>query len=767
MKNTPLHLIILGAMAFSLAACSDQIVATLPDTGSLTEEEFANPPMKWRPVPLWFWNDTQVSIEGVNSELPQMIEKDGYGGCAILPFGQRFHPDYLGEDYMAIYARAIEIADSLGIQMSLYDEYGFPSGSMGFSNGDGKPRFKIAHPKHTIKRLDKFETPVACGETVTIDISEFKNTFYYPNPVEEPSERDGIVMAIAAYDAASQSSIDVKKFLDGNIFTWTAPASGDWKVLVFKCFEDGKPRVDYMSKEAVKLFIEDTHEKYYSLFGDKFGTTITSTFFDEPTLYYADGRMWTESFNDEFKARYGMEPDAFYPALWYDLGPQTAAVRNMLYGLHTDLYVEGFTKTVADWAEAHGIVSTGHQDQEEIANTTCVSGDLMLHGKYMTMPGIDKIGGPRPAELYYKVVSSGANNWDKTEVMSETYGAMGNIPVELMYSIAIDQYSKGITYLIPHAVWYDDTNVAFLPELSWRNPLYNEALPGFNKFLSRLRYVLARPGRHVADIAMLYPVQTQYAGHYMGGPLNYYEGGVKVEGTDYPEVSRILTDELGRDFTYVHPSVLDERCSIADGKIRMANKVNNEEFSVLVLPGVKAISLSNMKQVEKAWKSGVKVVFTTQMPSQSAEYGVADEVVASMARRMVERSSGSRSAVFVANPTPEALAAAIDGVAEGSVAGTIAGSQVDVAFLSEGQPFNYLHKVLATDDGECNVYFIGNIDSDARTQLVSLRGEFSSVRLFDPHTGACSPAETSVSNGRTDLTISLDPAKSVLILAKR
>ena len=83
----------------------------------------------------------------------------------------------------------------------------------------------------------------------------------------------------------------------------------------------------------------------------------------------------------------------------------------------------------------------------------------MLCGKYMDIPGIDKIGGNRPAERFYKVISSSAYNWDKNLVMSETFGAMGNLSVRELYHVAMEQYVKGINMLIPHAVWYDDKNV--------------------------------------------------------------------------------------------------------------------------------------------------------------------------------------------------------------------------------------------------------------------------------------------------------------------
>ena len=230
------------------------------------------------------------------------------------------------------------------------------------------------------------------------------------------------------------------------------------------------------------------------------------------------------------------------------------------------------------------------------------------------------------------MVSSSANNWDKAYVMSETYGAMGNIPMETLYQVAIEQYTKGINHLIPHAVWYNDANVTFLPELSWRNALYNKNLPRFNRFLSRLNYLLARPGQHVADVAMLYPIQTQYAGHHLDGAKGYYEGGVDVPGTDYPEVSRLLTDELGVDFTYLHPEVIDDRCRVAEGRLLMENEVNSERFSTLILPGVKTISTTNMKKIEQAWAAGVDIIFTTQKPSESADPKGNDEVQAIMAR---------------------------------------------------------------------------------------------------------------------------------------
>ena len=173
-------------------------------------------------------------------------------------------------------------------------------------------------------------------------------------------------------------------------------------------------------------------------------------------------------------------------------------------------------KVVNDWSVAHGITATGHTAPEEVLVPVNSSGDLMKSFKYLEIPGIDKIGGQRPAERFYKLVSSSAYNWDKKLVMSETYGAMpdydkpGDLTGTRYDSIAMDQYTKGINMLIPHAVWYDNTKVTYKPELSYRNPLYADSLKIFYNFLARLNVYLQDSGRHVADIAVLYPIHSLF-----------------------------------------------------------------------------------------------------------------------------------------------------------------------------------------------------------------------------------------------------------------
>ena len=567
------------------------------------KSDFANPPLKFRARPLWFWNNTAVTVAGLEEQLQGNRDQSGYGGLAPLPFGATFTPKYLSEDYFALYGAAVAKARQLGMFLTLYDEYGFPSGSCGANSGDGIPRFKNKYPEATLRRLDKHE------EAVT-----------GPAPYAKPIPA-GTLMSIVAMNTDTKQRVDLTALAGDGKLAWTVPA-GSWKIMTFVCVLDGDPNVDYLEPASVVPFIGMVYQPYFDKFAKDFGATIAGAFYDEPTMYRCQGRMWTDKFNEKFKAAHGFSPTPYYPALWYDIGPETQAVRNYLFGFRTELYATGYMKTVQDWCTAHGgIPLLGHQDQENVKNPVGVSGDLMKCYKYQDVPGIDKIGWDNDPEGYYKIVSSAANNWDKSQAMTETYGAMGNLNWDRLYAIVMEQYAKGINNIIPHGVWYNLGNVTYLPELSHRNPRYAAGLADYNTYIGRLNVLLQETGRHVADIAVLYPIATLQAGYHFDGPLSSYSGGVNVPEADYVYLGELLATQVCRDFTFLHPEVLEERCSIQGNRLTLNNKINREEYRVLILPGHRTIRWSNLKKIKEFYDNGGQVIATGQLPSKSAEFG--------------------------------------------------------------------------------------------------------------------------------------------------
>jgi len=576
------------------------------------KSDFVNPPLRFRSRPLWFWNNTAVTAAGVAEQLAGARDRSGYGGLAPLPFGPKFTPKYLSDEYFAVYGAAVNKARELGMSITIYDEYGFPSGSCGAMMGDGIPRFKNKYPDATLRRLDKIEDTVNGPATYTKRL-----------PV-------GTLMSLVAMNTATLERVDLTtKAKDGSI-SWNAPA-GTWKIMTFVCVPDGEPIVDYLEPERIDKFIGMVYQPYYDHFGKDFGTTITRAFYDEPTLYRAQGRTWTERYNGKFQAANGFSPTPYYPALWYDIGPETQAARNYLFGFRAELYAAGYVKTIQDWCTQHGNVHLlGHQDQENVKNPVGVSGDLMKSYKYQDVPGIDKIGWDNDPEAYYKIVSSVCYNWDKAQAMTETYGAMGNLSWDRLYGIVMEQYAKGINNFVQHGVWYNLDNITYLPELSYRNPRYAEGLPAYNTYLGRLNVLLQDTGRHVADIAVLYPISSLQAGFRFDGPLSPYSGGVNIPEADYVYLGELLSTRVCRDFTFLHPEVLDQRCSLHGDTLKLDNQINFEAYKVVILPGHKTIRWSNLKKVKEFYDHGGKVIATGQLPAKSAEFGHDAEVVAAI-----------------------------------------------------------------------------------------------------------------------------------------
>ncbi len=703
-------------VAALLAAGLLSLRAVAVEPANVTAEQFASPSLECKSRPLWFWNQANPTKAEIDEQMQASRDQSGYFGFGILPAAA---PEkYLSEEYFAWYGDAVRKAAELGMRLCLYDEYWFPSGSAG---GQFCQRF----PELGLKALAMQAADVDGPKRYEVTVPP------------------GTTMGVVAMERSTGRRLDITKQVDAEErLVYDVPA-GSWKVMIFTCSRaKNVSLMDYLDAEAVRKFLAITHEEYFRRFGDYFGTTIDSAFYDEPPLYRAN--TWTDKFNEKFEKKYGYSPVPLYPALWMDIGADTAAARNALFGFRAELFATEYIQTMDDWCRAHKIRLTGHMDQEQIVNPTCVSGDLMKVFKHQAIPGVDEIVYFGRTQRAFKVISSSAYNWDKPLVMSETFGAMDKLPVDMLYRITMDQYAKGINFLVPHAVWLDNRKITFPPELSYRDPVYGPALPDFNRFVGRLNLLL-QGGRHVADIAVVYPIATLHAAYRFdaGKP---YEGGPPVEEADYLDLGETLALQLRRDYTFLHPEVLDQRCEVKGTTLCLNNAVNHEQYRAVVLPGSKVIAASSLRKIAALYDSGGAVIATTWLPCQSAEPGLDGEV-----RELIQHMFGiDPTDAAKRKATTAAHTNATGGRAWFVRAGDVAGLEAaldkavgvgDVRFapspvVSEGN-FSYIHKV----SGDRQVYFFANSSQTPVETEICLRGRLE-LEHWDPHTGQRSAAKT-------------------------
>jgi hypothetical protein len=559
---------------------------------------FKAPPARYRGHAMWNFNLVTLNEKDVISGIQEMARLN-YGGF-FIEAGGRPQPGqgipFLSDDYFRFYKIAIEEAKKQGLELILYDDYAFPTGTAG-------GQMAAKYPQYIAKNLNMAE----------------KN-FTGPTPAEL-SIPQGIYVGAVLMNRDTFELVDVSTRKQQDRIACAIP-KGNWKLMAFYLTE-GKARVvDYLDEKAMNAFISLTYEKYQQNFGSEFGKLITQTFYDEPSMHHAD-RMWTPEFNANFEKRYGYSPMKYYPALWYDIGPETAAARNALFGFRAQLYADNFIKRLDDWCVAHHLQFGGHLDQEEPLNPIPLNGDLMKVFEHQTLPTVDDIwwyGRSNPA---YKIVTSAAFNFDHPIIRAETYAAYRGLTDKIAYQVAMDQYAMGINYQIPART-------------------VQPKRPELNDYVGRLSYLLQH-GRHVSDIAVLYPIATLRAQYRNLGGVTFpqqsdapppqimetayaREGGFAF-GMDYQDIGEALFRGLRVDYTYLHPEVLVDRCTVdASHKLVLNNRENREEYSVVILPAGDTISLSAVTKLKEFYDKGGAVIATGMLPTRSAEFGKDREV---------------------------------------------------------------------------------------------------------------------------------------------
>jgi len=79
------------------------------------KSDFVEPPVSSWPRPLWFWNETEVTVEPLLEQMQKSKDLCRYGGFAILPFGKNFRPKYLSEEYFTVYGAVLNVFLLTGI----------------------------------------------------------------------------------------------------------------------------------------------------------------------------------------------------------------------------------------------------------------------------------------------------------------------------------------------------------------------------------------------------------------------------------------------------------------------------------------------------------------------------------------------------------------------------------------------------------------------------------------------------------------------------
>ncbi|RKN75910.1 hypothetical protein D7M11_25440 [Paenibacillus ginsengarvi] len=518
-------------------------------------QAFMEPADRYSPIPFWFWND-QLDHGEIVRQLRDFYDK-GVAGCVIHPrLGLSESIPYLSDVYMDYVETAVREAARLGMQVMLYDEAMYPSGSANGKIVETNPAY--ASRALAMRRWSctggRLETPIALkdGETV---------------------------LAAQAVRHCADGTIDLTSVatlaLEHDTLVFEPPASETWSVLLFvetwshgkirgvyKGQDDGQPfaprAADLLNPDATALFIELTHEAYYRRLHPYFGDTIIAMFTDEPNLLgrgpVSDLRPWTHGFLS-YAAAFGLQ-ERDLAALWLDAGETTAAIRSSYQAAVHERTVQSYYRPLSEWCAAHGIQLTGHpahSDEIGLLDYFGLPGQDIVW-RYFE-PGDGK-GITGPHSTMGKCSSDAARHRGRRRNLNECFGACfrephgWNLPADDIKWYMDWLFVRGVNMLVPHAFYYSlsDFRKHERPPDVGPNSIWWPHYRLFSGYMRRMSWLMT-DSVNVTDVAVL----------------------CEAERLPWEAVMSLYEHQI--EFNYLEEQLLLRNSAISDGTIRIERQV--------------------------------------------------------------------------------------------------------------------------------------------------------------------------------------------------
>ena len=574
---------------FFLALCS--LLAPAADP---LYQAFREPPREYSMEPFWSWNST-LEPERLRWQIDQMLDKGIYGAYMHARAGlDESRTPYFSEGFWEAVRVSVEYGAQRGFRTWIYDEDKWPSGAAGGRTIAANPaRFRAMGLQHRTQSVH--------------------------GPTRAPVRFPDAVFVVAARQTApgriaSDTLTDLTE-INRRGASWDVP-EGTWLISIFEPVRGREDLPNYLNPEMVAEFIRNTYEQYAARFRSHFGKTIPGSFFDE---IFNLKLPWDPLLEERFRQRKGYELRKVLPLLFLDGGPETIRIRCDYFEEFTRLYEESWFRQLSSWCERHNLKLTGHTNENLYSIQD--QGDYFRTWRHPQIPGTDNedfrytfprvIGSWKPKQL-----SSVAHVYNKPRAMAESLGGAG-------WAITLDEArygvnmlaAYGINYFIFHLFHYAmDTPLSMddWPN-SWfyQNP-YWKYFKKFADYIRRISYLTSQ-GRHVADVAVLYPVEEVW-GHGMKNPPPGQPPVVEL-------VDRLVQEPLDCDL--VDTDSIVRAVAQPGGQAR----IGTETYRVLILPRARTVSLAAYRKIADLAAGGLTVAALGEPPRHSAENGGDDPEV--------------------------------------------------------------------------------------------------------------------------------------------
>ncbi len=730
----------------------------------LDDRLFKEPTSEYRGTPFWAWN-CKMTPEIIKTQI-EGLKAMGFGGFHMHS-RSGMDNEYLSEEFMSLIRVGVDKAREEGMLAYLYDEDRWPSGAAGgYVTREPKYRcrglFFVPAEKTLVGEKYRTKDDIAAAEKAKTDpvrgvfgepiFNVDTSTYDYSDelPKDEAIEK-GKPYFVAAYDVLLSGDGTIEGYK--RINRKAKPQGTKWYAFCapqqLSGWYNGYCYVDTLSKDAIKRFIEITHETYKKYVGDEFDKTIPSIFTDEPQfmrkqmLNDPTDKMrcqftWTPDFPKTYKKAYGEDILDYLPEIMWDLsGGAPSTVRYRYHDHICERFTEAYAALCGKWCEKNGIKLTGHMMMESpLFLQTSAVGETMRAYKYFGYPGMDMLY--KNVELNTaKQTQSVVRQYGKEAMACEIYGVTNwDFDFRGHKFFGDWQAALGVTIRVPHLAWVSmkgNGKRDYPASINYQSPWYKE-YPYIEDHYARLNTALTR-GSASVGIGVIHPIESYWL-HW--GPGKTTSGAREhLEERFENLVNWLLFAQL--DFDYISESLLPEECKAAGNPIC----VGKMKYHTLIVPGLETIRSSTLERLKAFAAAGGRLIFMGECPT------LVDAVPSDGVRELYESSV---VVPFEHKPIVDAL--------EDS-------REIEIRNPDGSLTQNYIYQM--RDDKKCRWLFIANAKkydlcdiAKPRKVYIKVKGEYKPL-IYDTLSGNIREISYSCGDGFTYMEFMLYLHDSLLI----
>lgn len=609
----------------------------------LTAEIFRSPGSEYRGTPFWSWN-CEVTEELVRDQA-EIYRQMGFGGFHIHARTGLKTP-YMGGKFMDLVRQADEWAKENKMLVWLYDEDRFPSGAAGGIVTEDM-HFRARHLLLTREKRNDFEDNVRKFEE-KIKAGEKPSGYYLASYrvelvngyLDHYTRLDGEECGGQQLREREQQTNGTQLREQGQKTNGTQAreqeqqtpgqfADADRLTAVWHLYVELMPEspwyndqtyLDTLNPDAVRRFLEVTHEKYYNEFGDEFGKSIPAIFTDEPhmtckmTLPFARTDQpvtfaFTDTIPESFEETYHTPFLDIVPELFWELPDGAVSIHRYHYhDLLADRFARSYPDQIGTWCQEHGIAMTGHfLSERTLFSQTLALGEAMRCYRSMQLPGIDILCDQKEFSTAKQAVSV-ARQYGREGVISEMYGVTHWDADFKCYKLQGDwQAALGITIRTPHLTFMSMEGEAkrdWPASIGYQSPWYKKYSYVEDHF-ARLNTALTR-GKAVVKVGVIHPIESFWLSF---GPNDQTQNKRDQMDENFENLMRwLLYGTI--DFDLISESLLPELCETADAPLR----VGKMEYDTVLVPALRTIRSTTLERLKVFAEKGGTVIFAGTVP---------------------------------------------------------------------------------------------------------------------------------------------------------